>query len=140
MEPFSVSGTKGALAEGVKESRGDVPRGVRVGGWRVTLSSPVIPLKRLSSGARGVDGMLSSGAGWDMGEGGGTRDGPRATPREPIRYKACNAHARSGSHQECWAIDLRSPIPIGETEFPLTITAINKLSEVQARCATLGPA
>ena len=69
-----VSWTKEVFVEGVKESRGDAARGGfvgGVGGWSGRLTSPGVSINTLS-GAEGVDGMLSSGAGlnlWVEGEG-----------------------------------------------------------------------
>ena len=98
------------MVEGVKESRGDVPTGVRlvrVGSWRGALSSPVAPLKRSLSKAGGVDGAPSSEAGWDMvseGGGGEGRAGQSARPEGTVLYM-CHApstpeaikHARMSS-------------------------------------------
>lgn len=91
-EPFSASGTNGAFAEGVKEPRGEAASDERfvkgVGGWSGTLS-----------GAEGVVGMLSSGAGLGIREEGGEkgRDRHRQLPGAPL-YLCHNARASSRNH------------------------------------------
>ena len=99
---FSDSGTKGAVPEGAKDSRGDGWRSARfvkgVGGWSEALSSPGVASKAWS-GAAGVDGMLSSGAGLDMGRGeegeeGGT--GKSAAQGDPPIYTHVTKRLPSG--------------------------------------------
>lgn len=91
-----------------------------------------MPLKRLLSEAGGVDGTLSSGVDWDMGEEEGGKGGQTKCnaemPEPNISHAAPTPEGEAIRRVgQLPSLEAQAPTPIGTIECPQPLTAIRKL-------------